>query len=69
MHRRVRHYRMGADAPAAAVPVVVTKPPTVSGTAAGLVHLALSPVKWGLHTAGSLVRWVGNTVDSISYKL
>jgi hypothetical protein len=65
-HHQRRYYAMGADA----VPVVVTKvAPTVSSTATGVIHLALSPVKWGLHTAGGIVRWLGNTVDSISYKL
>ena len=61
--RRNKHYHFGADAP------ITVAPPTVSGSAAGLVHLALSPVKWSLNTAGNLVCWLGNTVHSISNKL
>lgn len=52
-----------------AAPVVVRPPSTVTGQAAGLVNLAAKPIKWTFHTAGSLVRWVGGTLDAIGNKL
>lgn len=66
-HHRAAHKRhyFGDDAPAA---ITVAKP-TVTGSVSGLVHLALSPVKWGLKTVGSVVCWAGDTVTTISNKL
>lgn len=60
MHR----YHFGATAPVRAV-----KPRTVTQHAQAVVSLAAKPVRWTFHTAGSLVKWTGNTLQSIADKL
>jgi hypothetical protein len=63
----MRRYHYGA-APAAK-PVVVRPATTVTGVAASAVNLAAKPVRWGLQTAGSLVKWLGGTLQNVSNKL
>lgn len=42
---------------------------TVTGQAAGLINLAAKPVRWTFHTTGSLVKWLGGTLQGIGNKL
>ncbi len=72
MHRR--HYHFGDAAPVVVSPPMSpanpapTAAPTVTGHIANTVHLVTRPVKWGVHTAGSLLAWAGNTLNSFSNK-
>lgn len=72
MHRR--RYRFGDDATVVVAPPISptapapTATPTVTGHLASTVHLVTRPVKWGVHTAGSLLSWAGTTLNSLSNK-
>lgn len=54
-----------------AAPTVIRKPApqTITGHAQGLVNLAVKPIRWTFHTTGSLINWLGNTVQHIGNKL
>lgn len=62
-----RHYHFGAAAPVK--PVVVRPPSTVTGIASASVNLVAKPVKWAFGTAGSLVKYLGGTLQNIGNKL
>lgn len=68
----MNRYRFGATAPVKPVavkPIVMRPPSTVTGVASATVNLAAKPVKWAFGTAGSVVRWFGNTLQNIGQKL
>lgn len=59
----------GVAGAAAPVRRPVAPQPTLTGQAAGLINQAARPIRWGLFQAGGLVKWVGNTIQSIGSKL